>query len=148
MIQVLALIMVILLFLTSLFTTVRFRYKTALMRIQKEEAICAAEAALQLMESEIVNGNTDWMKSGEDKIITALEFETEDGKTTIRIPVTIWAEYELDEVHLFAEAEVGSKKEMAHSLLKLPENSSLMTDSNAELATPSAATQREKESVK
>ena len=148
MIQVLVLIMVILLFLTSLFSTSGFRHKAALLQIQKEEARCAAEAAVTLMENEIANGNTEWVESGLKKTKTELEFESEDGEITIVIPVVIWAEAREDELHLYAEAEVGAKKEKAHSVLEFPQNVSLATDSNSSLATSSTASQSERKEPK
>lgn len=139
MIQVMVLIMVILLFLTSLFSASSFRHRIALMRIQKEEARCAAEAALKLMENEIANGNTEWIESGLKKTETTLEFESEDGETRVWIPVVIWAEYEDEELYLFAEAEIGMKKEQVHTVSEFPQKVFLMTDSNSELATSSTA---------
>ena len=140
MIQVLAFVMMILLFLTSLFSASVFRARIARMRIQKEEARYAAEAALQLIETEIENGNFEWIESGLSKIQTTLEFVSEDGELTVSVPVVIWAECENDELSLFAEAEIRTRKEMAHSVLKIPQKNELMTDSNAGVATSSDAT--------
>lgn len=141
MIQVLALIMMILLFLTSLFSTSVFRHRTALLRIQKEEARHAAEAALQLMENEIVNGNTDWIEAGLKRTETILKFESEDGDVQIDVPITIWAKCEDEDLYLFAEVEVGSKKEIVQAVLELPKKEHLMTDSDAVPATSSTAIQ-------
>jgi len=139
MIEVLVLIMIILLFLTSLFSSLGFRHKMALMRIQKEEARCAAEAALQLMEGEIANGNTEWLENGLEKTDTILEFESEDGEVRVKIPITVWLEQKEEEMWLYAEAEVGQKKERAYCVLELPKKNSLTTNSNAETATSSNA---------
>lgn len=141
MIQVLALIMMILLFLTSLFSTSVFRHRTALLRIQKEEARHAAEAALQLMENEIVNGNTEWIEAGLKRTETILKFESEDGDVQIDVPITIWAKCEDEDLYLFAEVEVGSKKEIVQAVLELPKKEHLMTDSDAVPATSSTAIQ-------
>lgn len=143
MLQVLALIMMILLFLTSLFSTSGFRHRSALLRIQKEEARYAAEAALQLMENEINNGNTEWIENGLKRTETILEFESEDGEIKIDIPITIWANYEDEELCLFAEVEVGSKKERVQAVLDVPKKENLMTDSNSAPATSSTAIQEE-----
>ena len=143
MIQVLALIMIILLFLTSLFSTSGFRHRLALLRIQKEEARYAAEAALQLMEKEIANGNTEWIETGLKRTETILEFESEDGEIQVAIPIMIWANYEDEELCLFAEVEVGSKKERVQAVLEIPKKENLMTDSNSAPATSSTAIQAE-----
>lgn len=148
MIQVLILIMMILLLLTSLFAFSGFRHKTALLRIQKEEARCAAETALKLMEIEIENGNTEWIERGLDQRETTLEFESEDGETRIRIPIVIWAEYKEEELYLFAEAEVGTKKERVQSVLEISSKISLRTDSNAGIATASTANHPERKERK
>lgn len=139
MMQVLALIMMILLFLTSLFSTSGFRHRAALLRIRKEEARYAAEAALQLMENEIANGNTEWIETGLERTETILKFESGDGEIQIDVPVTIWADYEDEELYLFAEVEVGAKKERVQSVLEIPAKESVMTDSNAVTATSSTA---------
>ncbi len=144
MIHVLVLIMVILLFLTSVFSSSSFRYKTALMRIQKEEARCAAETALKLVETEIASGNVEWVENGFKKKKTTLEFESEDGEIKVSVPVVIWADYEDDELYLFAEVEIGSKKEKVHSVLELPKKENLMTDSNSLIATSSTAVRQER----
>ena len=139
MLQVLVLIMMILLFLTSLFSTSGFRHRAALLRIQKEEARCTAEAALQLMENEIANGNTEWSEGGLERTETILKFESEDGEVQMDVPITIWADYEDEELYLFAEVEVGAKKERVQSVLEIPAKESVMTDSNAVTATSSTA---------
>ena len=144
MIQVLILIMMILLFLTSLFSTSGFRHRAALLRIRKEEARYAAEAALQLMENEIANGNIEWIETGLERTETILKFESGDGEVQIDVPVTIWADYEDEELYLFAEVEVGAKKERVQSVLEIPAKESVMTDSNAVTATPSTAFQAER----
>ena len=143
MLQVLALIMMILLFLTSLFSTSGFRHRSALLRIQKEEARYAAEAALQLMENEINNGNTECIKNGLKRTETTLKYESEDGEIKIDIPITIWANYEDEELCLFAEVEVGSKKERVQTVLEIPKKENVMTDSNSAPATSSTAIQAE-----
>ncbi|MBR5267021.1 MAG: hypothetical protein IKU20_02350 [Lachnospiraceae bacterium] len=140
LIQVLVFVMVVLLFLTSLFSASVFRAKIARMRIQKEEAKQAAEVALQLIKIEIENGNSEWIESGLPKIKTTLEFESDDGEIIISIPVVIWSECEEDGISLFAEAEIGSRKETAHMVLNLSQDNELITDSNAEVATSSTAT--------
>ena len=140
MIQVLVFVMMVLLFLTALFSASVFRARIARMRIQKEEARYAAETVLQLIETEIENGNYEWIESGLPKIKTTLEFESEDGEITLSIPVIIWAEYESDELFVFAETEIGSRKETVHSVLKVSWKSELITDSNAGIATSSSAT--------
>ena len=97
LIQALVFVMVVLLFLTSLFSASVFRAKIARMRIQKEEAKHAAEVALQLIEIEIENGNSEWIESGLPKIKTTLEFESDDGEIIISIPVVIWRRrYQVD----------------------------------------------------
>lgn len=144
MMQVLALIMMILLFLTSLFSTSGFRHRAALLRIRKEEARYAAEAALQLMENEIANGNTEWIEGGLERTETILKFESEDGEVQMDVPITIWADYEDEELYLFAEVEVGAKKERVQSVLEIPAKESVMTDSNAVTATSSTAIHAER----
>ena len=144
MMQVLALIMMILLFLTSLFSTSGFRHRAALLRIRKEEARYAAEAALQLMENEIVNGNTEWIETGLERTETILKFESEDGEVQMDVPITIWADYEDEKLYLFAEVEVGAKKERVQSVLEIPAKESVMTDSNAVAATSSTAIHAER----
>ena len=139
MMQVLALIMMISLFLTSLFSTSGFRHRAALLRIRKEEARYAAEAALQLMENEIANGNTEWIEGGLERTETILKFESEDGEIQLDIPVTIWADYEDEGLYLFAEVEIGAKKERVQRVLEISAKESVMTDSNAVTATPSTA---------
>ena len=140
MIQVLAFVMIILLFLTSLFSASVFRFKIARMRIQKEEARYAAEAALQLIEMEIESETFEWTELGLPKRKTTLEFESEDGEIIVSIPVVIWGEYEEDALILFAEAEIGTRKEMERSVLAIPQRNELMTNSNAGVATSSTAT--------
>ena len=144
MMQVLILIMMILLFLSSLFSTSGFRHRAALLRIWKEEARYAAEAALQLMENEIANGNTEWIEGGLERTETILKFESGDGEIQIDVPVTIWAHYEDEELYLFAEVEVGAKKERVQSVLEIPAKESVMTDSNAVTATSSTAIHAER----
>ena len=144
MMQVLVLIMIILLFLTSLFSTAGFRHRAALLRIRKEEARYAAEAALQLMENEIANGNTEWIENGLKRTETILKFESEDGEVQMDVPITIWADYEDEELYLFAEVEVGAKKERVQSVLEIPAKENVMTDSNAVTATSSTAFQAER----
>lgn len=139
LIQVLVFVMMVLLFLTALFSASVFRAKIARMRIQKEEARYAAETALQMIEKEIENGNSEWIELGLPKINTTLEFESEDGEITLSFPVVVWAEWEGDELFLFAEVEAGSRKETAHSVLDVSSKSELMTDSNAGVATASTA---------
>ena len=140
MIQVLAFVLIILLFLTSLFSASVFRFKIARMRIQKEEARYAAETALQLVEKGSENENFEWTEAGLPKRNTTLEFESEDGEITASIPVVIWAEYEDDELILFAEAEIGTRRERVHSVLEISQRNEVMTDSNEGVATSSIAT--------
>ena len=144
MVQVLILIMIILMFLTSLFSYAGFRHRAALMRIQTEEAKYAAKAAVNLMEIEIENGNTEWLIHGLEKTETLLEFKSEDGNTEVEIPVSIWIELEENEVYLFAEAGVGAQKEVVHAVMEFPEKQILVTNSNAGLATSSTAYQSER----
>lgn len=141
MMQVLALIMMILLFLTSLFSTSGFRHRAALLRIQKEEARYAAQAALQLMENEIANGNTEWIETGLGRTETVLKFESEDGTVQTDIPITIWADYEDEGLYLFAEVEIGAKKERVQRVLEISAKENVMTDSDAVTATSSTACQ-------
>ena len=68
MVQVLILIMIILMFLTSLFSYAGFRHRAALMRIQTEEAKYAAKAAVKLMETEIENGKNEWQQLSIDDL--------------------------------------------------------------------------------
>lgn len=141
MVQVLILIMIILTFLTSLFSSAGFRHRTALMRIQTKEAKYAAKAAIKLMETEIENGNTEWFINGLEKTKTQLEFESEDGNTVVEIPVSIWIDLGENGVYLFAEAGVGAQKEVAHAVMEFPEKQIIVTNSNAGLATSSTAYQ-------
>lgn len=144
MVQVLILIMIILVFLTSLFSSAGFRHRAALVRIQTEEANYAAKAAVKLMETEIENGNTEWLIHGLEKTETLLEFKSEDGNTVVEIPVSIWIDFDENEVYLFAEAGVGAQKEVAHAVMEFPEKQILVTNLNAGLATSSTAYQSER----
>ena len=114
------------------------------MRIQTEEAKYAAKAAVKLMETEIENGKNEWLIHGLEKTETLLEFKSEDGNTEVEIPVSIWIELEENEVYLFAEAGVGSQKEVVQAVMEFPEKQILVTNSNAGLATSSIAYQSER----
>lgn len=139
LIEVLVMIMLILIFLTSLFSIARFRHQTAWMKIQKEEAICAAEAALKLMETEVLSGACDFAEHGLKKTKTMLEFEPANGEKGVQIPVTVWADRMGNELILYAEAEVGNRKEEVSLVLNRPVEYLTATSSNPGLATPSTA---------
>ena len=137
--EVLVLIMFVLIFLTSSFGAARFRHQSALQKLQKEEAVCAAEAALKLMEAEILSGTCDFAEHGIKRTKTVLEFEPENGGEYVRIPVSVWAKREEEDLILYAEAEVGNRMEEVTLVLEWPVEYALASDSNPELAAPDTA---------
>ncbi len=139
LIEVMVLIMIILIFLTSLFGSARFHHHAALMRLQKEAAVCAAKTALELMETEARSEECRFAEHGLKKTKTVLEFESENGESVVKIPVVVWAKRNKDELVLYAEAEVGNRKEELSVVLDCPIESFLATGSDPELATPSTA---------
>ena len=133
--RVLALIMIILLLLTSLFGMIRFRHQTTLLRIQKEEAHLAAKAAVELMVDHIQNGEYTFIENNLGKTETLLEFESDDGEHVLQIPLVIWIDRVDEELIIKVEAKVGRAKEKFEVTIEWPDEVLIPSDSDAKIAT-------------
>lgn len=109
LLEAMMLIMVFLILLTSLFSAVGFKNRAAILRVNKVEAYHAAEAAVNLMTDEIMQGG-DFPVGEMEKLETVISFELDDGGGDVSVPVIIWTEISEEELVLYAEAEVNGQK--------------------------------------
>ena len=133
--RVLVFIMVILLFLTSLFGMVRFRQQITLLRIQKEEASLAAKAAGELMVDYIQSGEYSFAENNFGRTETLLEFESDNDEHVLQIPLVVWIDQDDENLIITTEAKVGRAKEKYEVMIAWPGEILIPTDSDAQIAT-------------
>ncbi len=139
--EVLVLILVILIFLTSLFSSARFRHQVEVLRVEKMEASYEARAAVELMVNEILSGGTCSLEDGLERTKTELVFEPMDGSDIIRRPVWVWTERREDELFVYAERVIGDHSEIASVRLVRGDDQLTATTSNVGVMSGSNAKQ-------
>lgn len=118
LLEVMTVLMIVLLLISTLYGMSGARYRKATERIQEDEAYYTALAAVRLMAREVMeyteNGNDVFYEltdeDGMERQTTELLFEPDDeGGETVVIPVTVWSIWENETLVLTAEAERGKK---------------------------------------
>lgn len=112
MLEVMTVMMIVLLLVSTLYGIAGMKHRRALVKMQEEEAYYAAIAAVRMMAKEVIEeepeeGTASYMLtkgSGMHKKTASIEFATESEGELIRIPVTVWSERQGEELILGAES--------------------------------------------
>ena len=118
MLEVMTVMMIVLLLVSTLYGIAGMKHRRALVKMQEEEAYYAAIAAVRMMAKEVIEeepeeGTASYMLtkgSGMHKKTASIEFATESEGELIRIPVTVWSERQGEELILGAEDEVAEEE--------------------------------------
>ena len=126
MLEVLAVLMIVLLLISTLYGTVGMGYRRTLAKIDGEEAYYAALTAVRLMAREVVKTEAEegtascalTQGSGMNKKTTVIEFESDEDGETIEVPVIVWSDCKGDELILGAESGTGAASRTVTMRLK------------------------------
>ena len=126
MLEVMAILMIVLLLVSTLYGIAGMRYRRALAKIQEEEAYYTAIAAVRMMAKEVVEEDADegsiscmlTKGSGMRKKNTFIEFESDIDGEIVEIPVTVWSERNGEELILGAESGTGTASRTIRMQLK------------------------------
>ena len=126
MLEVMAILMIVLLLVSTLYGIAGMRHRRALAKIQGEEAYYASIAAVRMMAKEVVEeggeeGTVSYMLTkgnGMRKKAVSIEFESDAGEEIIEIPVTVWSERNGEELILGAESGTGTASRIVTMRLK------------------------------
>ena len=132
MVEVMAVMMIVLLLVSTLYGIVGMGHRRTLSKIDEEEAYYAALTAVRLMEKEVIEteaeeGTASYVfvqGSGMRKKTTCMEFESDVDGEIIEIPVTVWTERNGDELILGAESGTGAASRTVTMRLKKEEENS------------------------
>ncbi len=123
--EVLMLLFVCLIFLTSVMSSAKFRHRTEVLRIENMEASFAAEAVVDLMVFEVFKDGTCFLEEDTGPMETVLFFESDNGRDEVRIPVVLWSERDEQELCLYADVVYGERRASASAKLYYMEESEI-----------------------
>lgn len=123
MLEVLAIMMVFMVFTTSMFTSAAAMNRRGLRTAAKNEAYHAALTAVRLMADEIINGGAaSDLLSGDGGMgprETCITVMPEDGSGAFSVPVTVASQRDGDRLVLYGESVVdGQRKAVSMTLVK------------------------------
>lgn len=126
MLEVLVIMMVFMVFTTTMFTSAAAMHQRGMRNIAKNEAYHAALTAVRLMEEEITKGGaaSDFLvkDGGMEPRETNITVVPEDGSAAFSVPVTVASKRDGDRLILYGEAVSDGQRKAVSMILVKQEN--------------------------